>query len=76
MLEMAGKELGRFKQQGRAVSAYNRIRKELEEKMPPTEVSAEERERLLQQHLAESLVGHNSWLEPQKKVAKSRVHHN
>lgn len=75
VLEMAGKELGRFKREKKAVSAYNQIRGELEEKLPPAEVSDEERQRLLKEHLADSLVGHNSWLQPQKKLAKSRVHH-
>jgi len=75
-LEMAGKELGRFKQEKKAVSTYNRIRKELEQKEPPREVTDAERKRLLQEYMANSLVGHNSWLEPQKKLAKSRVHHN
>jgi len=76
VLEMAGKELGRFKQEKKAISAFNRIRRELEEKEPPREVSDAERKRLLQEYLANSLVGHNSWLEPEKKAAKSRVHHN
>jgi len=76
LLEMAGKELGRFKQEKKAVSAYNRIRREIEQKQPPCEVSDAERKRLLQEYLANSLVGHNSWLEPQKKLAKSRIHHN
>jgi hypothetical protein len=76
VLEMAGKELGRFKKEKKAVSAYNRIRRELEQKEPPREVSDAERKRLLQDYLANSLVGHNAWLEPQKKIAKSRVHHN
>jgi hypothetical protein len=76
ILEMGGRELGRFKQEKKAVSAYNRIRKELEQNEPPREVSDAERRRLLQEYLANSLVGHNSWLEPQKKLSKSRVHHN
>ena len=53
---MAGKELGRFKREKRAVSVYNQIRRELEEKTATTEVSDEERQRLLQEHLADSLV--------------------
>jgi hypothetical protein len=66
LLEMAGKELGRFKQEKKAVSAYNSIRKELEQKEPPQEVSDAERKRLLQEYLANSLVGHNSWLDRRK----------
>ena len=75
VLEMAGKEIGRFKREKQAITAYNQIRRELEMKMPPARSTKEEGERLLREHLAESLVGHNSWLTPQKKTAKSRVHH-
>lgn len=73
VLEMAGKELGRFTQQKKAVSEYNRIHRDLEEKMQPTEMSDEDRRALLEKHLADNLVGHNSWQAPRKKPGRSRT---
>lgn len=76
ILELAGKRLGTFKQEKKAVAAYNKIRQDFEKHFPPTEMTSHERRKLLEQHLADDLVGHNSWLEPQKKPAKTRVHHS
>jgi hypothetical protein len=75
VLGLAGKELGRFKGEKKAVEAYDKIRRGLEKELPPAEITDEERRRLLQKHLADSLVGHNAWLEPKKTIPKSRVHH-
>jgi hypothetical protein len=75
VLEMAGKELARFKQEHKAITEYNRIRAELEDKLPAAEVSAAERRATLERYLADNLVGHNSWLAPKKKLPKTRIHH-
>jgi hypothetical protein len=73
VLEMAGKELGRFKQEKRAVSEYNRIRRELEKKLPPTEVTDQERRALLESYLADKLVGVYSARVPKKKTGRTRT---
>jgi hypothetical protein len=76
ILELSGKELGKFKQEKKALAAYNKIRTELEKELPPTQTSDAERRELLQKYLADNLVGHNSWLEPKKSIPKSRIHHS
>jgi hypothetical protein len=74
VLTMAAEELGRFKQEKKAVTEYNRIRRDLEAKLPPTELSEEDRRVLLGKFLADGLVGHNSMrAEIRKKPAKSRT---
>lgn len=75
VLEMAGQEIGRFSVEKKAVSAFNRIRRELEEKMPPTEQSDADAKAALDRLLADGLVGHNSYRPPKKVAPKSRVHH-
>jgi hypothetical protein len=73
VLEMAGKVIGRFKNEKKSVAAYNRVRRKLEEEMPPAEMSDEDRRALLEKHLADNLVGHNSWQTPRKKPGRSRT---
>jgi len=77
VLGMAGKELGKFKQEKKAIgAACNKIRQELEKELPQTQMTDEERRELLRKHLVNSLAGHNSWHEPKKAVAKISVHHS
>ncbi len=74
ILTQLGETLGKFKNEKRAVAEYNRIRAELEAKMPPAEVTDEDRKKLLADNIADSLVQHNSLRdEPRKKAAKSRT---
>jgi len=71
ILEMAGQVMETFSSEKKAVAAYNRIRRDLESKLPPAEVSDEERKAIMERYLADLLVGHNSWREPEKKSGGS-----
>jgi hypothetical protein len=73
VLEMAGRVLGTYTHEKRAVTEYNLLRRELEEKLPPAEVSDAERLAILERYLADDLVGHNSWRPARKKIGKSRT---
>jgi hypothetical protein len=74
VLEIAGKVLATFKSEKRALAEYNRIRRDLETKLPPAEVTDAERRALLDRYLADSLVKHNSLREePRRKAARSRT---
>jgi hypothetical protein len=73
-LEQCGVILATFKNEKRAVAEYNRIRQELEQTMPPAEVTAEDRRALLDKYIADTLVKHNSMKDgPAKKPARSRT---
>lgn len=73
-LEQCGQLLERFKSERQAIAKYNRIRADLEAKMPPTEMTEGERRVLLEKYLGDSLVQHNSFrAEPQRKAAKTRT---
>jgi hypothetical protein len=66
--------LATFKSEKRAVTEYNRIRQELEQTMPPAEVTPEDRRALLEKYVADTLVKHNSMKDgPAKKPARSRT---
>ena len=71
VLEMAGQVIESFTNEKRAVSAYNRIRRKLEEKLPPAEVTDAERKAIMERYLNDDLVGHNSWRAEQKKPGGS-----
>jgi hypothetical protein len=74
VLTMGTEELGRFKQEKKAIAEYNRLRRDLEAKLPPTELNDEDRRVLLGKFLADGLVGHNSMhAEMRRKPAKSRT---
>ena len=74
VLSMRSEVLGKFKQEKKAVAEYNRIRQDLETKLPPTELSDADRKALLGKYLADSLVAHNSLrAEPKRKPPKSRT---
>lgn len=73
-LEQRGEVLATFKNEKRAVTEYNRIRQELEQTMPPAEVTPDDRRALLDKYVADSLVKHNSMKDgPAKKPARSRT---
>lgn len=71
VLEMAGQVVENFTNERKAVAAYNRIRRDLEEKLPPAEVTVAERKAIMERYLADNLVGHNSWRVPEKKSGSS-----
>ena len=74
ILEQCGVILATFKNEKRAVTEYNRIRQELEQTMPPAEVTAEDRRALLDKYVADTLVKHNSMKDgPAKKPGRSRT---
>jgi hypothetical protein len=73
VLRMGGQLLETFKKSKPAVSKYNRIRADLEKKLPPSEVGEAERHRTLTAYIADSLIQHNSLRIPDKKIAKSRT---
>jgi hypothetical protein len=73
VLQMKGTVLARFRQEKRAIAEYNKIRRELENQLPPAKMTESEKQLLLQQYLADNLVGHNSYRPPAKKPAKSRT---
>jgi hypothetical protein len=74
VLQMGNEVLGTFSAEKRAVSEYNRVRRDLESKMPPAELTDAERRELLDRYLADDLVKHNSLrAEIRKKPPKSRT---
>jgi len=74
ILQIGGKALAAFKSEKKAVAEYARIRRELEAKLPPTELTPAERAALLEKYLADNLVIHNSLRdEPRRKPARSRT---
>src|SRR2546427_9985105 len=76
VLEMDGRVIESFTSGRRAVAAYNRIRRELEAKLPPTEVTDAERKAIMERYLADNLVGHNSWRPTDRKSGTSRTFGN
>jgi hypothetical protein len=55
VLEMDGKIMETFAHQTRAIAEYNRIRRELEKTLPPTEISDADRAATLEHYLAENI---------------------
>ncbi len=55
-----GQEVLRTRSQRAAVKRFNEIRKEMEERYPMTELTAEEKAQMLQRAIGDALVGHNS----------------
>jgi hypothetical protein len=74
VLQMGAKVLGTFSREKQALDAFNRVRRDMESKMPPTEITDAERRQLLDRYLADNLVQHNSLRnEIRKKPSKSRT---
>jgi hypothetical protein len=74
ILKMADEILGTFHHERKAVAAYNRIRRDLETKLPPTELTAADRRVLLERYVGDNLVQHNSLKNaPAKKPSRSRT---
>ena len=72
VLEMAGKVIESFTSEKRAMGAYNRIRRDLEEKLPPAEVSGAERLATLEQYVANN-IGYSSKFPAQRKIGRTRT---
>ncbi|HET9364056.1 MAG TPA: hypothetical protein VFP71_03615 [Candidatus Angelobacter sp.] len=60
VVTMEGQEILRTKSQRAAISKFNSLRTELEERFPARQLTAEEKAELLQREIKDSLVGHNS----------------
>ena len=60
VLTMAEREILSTKSQRAAVSKFNRLRTELEERFPAHQLTAEEKAELLRREIKDSLIGHNS----------------
>lgn len=73
ILEMAGKEIGRFGSEKKAVSEFNRIRRELEVKLPPPQLTDADKQAMLQRYLADNLIGDCPDRPPPKKRGRSRT---
>ncbi len=72
VLEMEGQIVETFTRESKAIAAYNRIRRELEAKMPPTEMTDADRKAILDKYLAENLASRDS-SRREKKVYPSRT---
>ncbi len=60
LVKMAGEEIMSTKSERSALAKFNSLRKELEERFPAREPTAEEKAELLQREVKDSLLGHNS----------------
>lgn len=60
LLKQKGKEVLRTRSQRAAVAKFNELRRLLESEFPLRELPADEKARLLNKAIGESLVGHNS----------------
>lgn len=60
VVKMAGQEIVSTKSQRSALTKFNSLRKELEERFPAREPTPEEKAELLQREVSDSLLGHNS----------------
>ena len=60
VLTFAGEELLRTKNQNKAVSKFNAMRRDMESKYPARELTTEEKAEALEKFIWDGLVGHNS----------------
>jgi hypothetical protein len=60
IVKMAGQEILSTKSPRSALTKFNRLRAELEERFPAREPTPEEKAELLQREINDSLLGHNS----------------
>ena len=60
VLTLAGQEILNTKSQRSALSKFNALRSELEQKFPTRQPTAQEKAELLQREINDSLLGHNS----------------
>jgi hypothetical protein len=72
VLSMGGEVLGKFKRESRAVAEFNRVRRELEAKLPPTEPTQQDKEAIFAKFIAENLIGRNL-SDKKRKPNKSRT---
>jgi len=73
VLEMAGRVLGTFKSEKRAVAEYNRLRRELEKTLPPAEISDAERTATLDRYLLDSVAPTTARRPQQRRMNRTRT---
>ena len=57
---LEGQEILRTRSQRSAVAQFTKLRQEMETRFPARELTPEEKNDILQRHIADALVGHNS----------------
>lgn len=67
VVRMAGREILSTKSQRTAVAKFNALRSELETKFPARQPTSEEKAKLLQREINDSLLGHKSVSRQKKK---------
>lgn len=60
VVTIAGHVVLQSRSQSKAVAKYNQLRREMESLFPARELTQEEKVKLLQREIGDSLVGHNS----------------
>ncbi len=60
VVTVEGQEVVRTRSQRAAVTQFSKLRQEMEARFPVRELTAEEKNEILQRSIADSLVGHNS----------------
>jgi len=60
VVTLAGQEILSTKSQRSALTKFNALRSELEEQFPARQLTSEEKAKLLQREINDSLLGHNS----------------
>lgn len=67
VVTMKAQEVFRTMSSKKAVAKFNELRRQLEAQFPTREFTAEEKAELLQKHIAENIVGQNTY-RPRKKL--------
>lgn len=72
VITVRGEEVFATRVEKKAITAFNKIRREMESIFPPTELTPEEKTKLLLKYIADSRLGldHNSF-RPEEKKKKS-----
>jgi hypothetical protein len=73
VLSMGASILNSFAQEKKAVSEFNRIRRELEDSFPPTELTDADRREVFKEYIAKKLIGRNL-ADNKRKPNKSRTY--
>jgi hypothetical protein len=69
LVSLGGSEVLRTRSEKKALSTYNRLRREMESQFPTRDLPSEVKARLLEKYIGDSLVPHNG-SRPQKKGIK------
>jgi hypothetical protein len=72
-LSYQGEEIGSFKSETQAVKKYNEMREKLEVEFPKSELSDEDKKRLLKEALKDSLLADSGFRQKKAKKNKTRT---